>query len=47
MRAQAFVYALCQAGVRPSISKVLDWGISRRMTELGSLQSQDWAAQQK
>ena len=36
----AFVYALCQAGVRPSITKLLDWGLSRRMLELSTAQAQ-------
>ena len=36
----AFIYALCQAGVRPSISKLLDWGLSRRMLELSNAHAQ-------
>ena len=40
---QAFIYALCQAGVRPNITKLLDWGLSRTMTETGQMGVQDWA----
>ena len=40
---QAFIYALCQAGIRPNITKLLDWGLSRTMTEMGQLGAQDWA----
>ena len=40
---QAFIYALCQAGIRPNIAKFLDWGLSRSMTEMGAIGAQDWA----
>ncbi len=40
---QAFVYALCQAGVRPNLIKLLDLGLTRRMIEMSSMQAQDWA----
>ncbi len=40
---QAFIYALCQAGIRPNITKLLDWGLSRTMTEMGQMGAQDWA----
>jgi hypothetical protein len=36
----AFIFALCQAGVRPSIAKALDWGLSRRMLELSTAHAQ-------
>ena len=36
---QAFIYALCQAGVRPNISKLLDCGLSRKMVELSTAQA--------
>ncbi|EIE26956.1 hypothetical protein COCSUDRAFT_59450 [Coccomyxa subellipsoidea C-169] len=39
----AFVYALCQAGVRPNLTKLLDLGLTRRMIEMSSMQAQDWA----
>lgn len=39
----AFIYALCQAGIRPNITKLLDWGLSRTMTEMGQIGAQDWA----
>lgn len=39
MLIQAFIYALCQAGVRPNISKLLDFGLSRKMMELGTAQA--------
>jgi hypothetical protein len=40
---QAFVYALCQAGVRPNLTKLLDLGLTRRMVDMSSMQAQDWA----
>jgi len=41
--AQAFIYALCQAGVRPNLTKLLDLGLTRRMVEMSALGAQDWA----
>ncbi len=40
---QAFIYALCQAGIRPNVAKFLDWGLSRTMTEMSAIGAQDWA----
>ena len=40
---QAFIYALCQAGIRPNVAKLLDWGLSRTMTEMSAIGAQDWA----
>ncbi|CAK0748240.1 hypothetical protein CVIRNUC_001824 [Coccomyxa viridis] len=39
----AFIYALCQAGIRPNVAKFLDWGLSRTMTEMSAIGAQDWA----
>lgn len=39
----AFIYALCQAGIRPNLTKLLDLGLTRRMVEMSSMQAQDWA----
>lgn len=43
MSAQAFIYALCQAGIRPNLTKLLDLGLTRRMVEMSSMQAQNWA----
>ena len=44
---QAFILALCQTGVRPSISMLLDLGPSRRMLNMGSFSAALDAAQKQ
>lgn len=31
---QTFIYTLCQASIRPSITMLLGWGPSRKMQEM-------------
>lgn len=34
---QAFIYLLCQVGIRPVVSKLLGWGPSRAMNSITSM----------
>ena len=44
---QAFILALCQTGLRPSITMLLDLGPSRRMQSMGSFSAALEAAQKQ